>query len=51
VAKEAAEKGLILDETPEKHTSGAEAHVDFAAFAARLKSCPDTVTYLPARTA
>jgi hypothetical protein len=26
----------------EKHPSGAKAHVDFAAFTARLKSCPVT---------
>ena len=29
-------------ESPEKHTAGAEALVDFAALEARLKSCPDT---------
>jgi hypothetical protein len=26
----------------QERTSGAEAHADFAGFAARLKSCPDT---------
>jgi hypothetical protein len=26
----------------EKHPSGAKAHIDFAAFTARLKSCPVT---------
>ena len=39
-AKEAAEKGLIAGVDSEKHPSGAEAHVDFAVLAARLKSCP-----------
>jgi hypothetical protein len=39
-AKQAAEKGLILEERPEKHTSGAKALVDLIAFAARLKPCP-----------
>ena len=28
-------------EMPEENTAGAKARVDFAAFAARLKSCPD----------
>jgi hypothetical protein len=41
VAKQAAEKGLHLTEMPEKRTAGAEARIDFAAFTARLKSCPD----------
>jgi hypothetical protein len=35
-----SEKGLLRGQTNEKHTSGAKAHVDFAAFTARLKSCP-----------
>jgi glycosyltransferase involved in cell wall biosynthesis len=39
---QAAEKGLISGEKPEKRPSGAKAHVDFQAFAARLKSCPVT---------
>jgi hypothetical protein len=41
-AKEAAEKGIHSIRTQDKHPAGAEAHVDFAALAARLKSCPDT---------
>jgi putative glutamine amidotransferase len=41
VAEQAAEKGLDLIRTPEEHPSGAKALVDFAAFTARLKSCPD----------
>jgi hypothetical protein len=36
----AAEKGLILDGKPEKYTSGAEAHMRFERFTARLKSSP-----------
>jgi hypothetical protein len=39
-AKEAAEKGLDLKARFERHPSGAEAHVDLSAFAARLKPCP-----------
>src|ERR1700691_4263017 len=42
-AKQAAEKGNHSAQTQEKRTAGAEAHVDFAVFASRLKSCPDTV--------
>jgi len=41
-AKQAAEKGLGMVRTPETHTSGPKGHIDFAAFSARLKSCPDT---------
>ncbi len=41
-AKEAAEKGLGAENAPEQHTAGAKAHIDSNAFAARLKSCPDT---------
>jgi hypothetical protein len=41
-AKQAAEKGLLAGELPKKHAAGAKAHVDFAALAARLKSCPVT---------
>jgi segregation and condensation protein A len=41
-AKQAAEKGLDLIRTPEKHPSGPKGPVDFAALTARLKSCPDT---------
>jgi hypothetical protein len=37
-----AEKDLGSSERPQKRTSGAKARIDFAAFAARLKSCPDT---------
>jgi hypothetical protein len=39
-AKEAAEKGSNQEESELKRPSGAEAHIDFEAFAARLKSCP-----------
>jgi hypothetical protein len=35
-------------ENSEKHSSGAKAHFDFAVFAARLKSCPDTNQRIPA---
>jgi hypothetical protein len=38
--KEAAEKGRMKGENPEKHPSGAKALVDFAALTARLKPCP-----------
>jgi hypothetical protein len=41
-AKRAAEKGLDLTRPPEKLPSGPKGHVDFAAFTARLKPCPDT---------
>jgi hypothetical protein len=41
-AKQAAEKGLDLIRTPEKHPSGPKGPADFAALTARLKSCPDT---------
>jgi hypothetical protein len=41
-AKQTAEKGLIPSEKAEKHPSGAKAHVDLIAPAARLKSCPVT---------
>ena len=41
-AKQGAEKVLISPGKPERHTSGAEAHVDLIVLAARLKSCPDT---------
>jgi hypothetical protein len=36
-AKQVAEKGLVSSTSSEEHPSGAEAHVDFAALAARLK--------------
>jgi hypothetical protein len=39
-AEEAAEEGLDLEARFERHPSGAEAHVDLRAFAARLKPCP-----------
>ncbi len=41
-AKQGAEEGLLAGKLPERHTSGAEAHLDFIAFPARLKSCPVT---------
>jgi hypothetical protein len=41
-ALQAAEKGQMLNEKPEKRPSGAKAHVDLIALAARLKSCPVT---------
>jgi hypothetical protein len=40
--QQAAEKGIARGEKPEERPSGAEAHVDLIALAARLKSCPDT---------
>jgi hypothetical protein len=40
--KQAAEKGMDLIRTPEKHPSRTEARVDYSALTARLKSCPDT---------
>ena len=40
--RQAAEKGEMTSEAPEKHPSGAKAHVDLIALAARLKSCPVT---------
>jgi hypothetical protein len=40
-ALQAAEKGQMPNEKPEKRPSGAKAHVDLIALAARLKSCPD----------
>jgi hypothetical protein len=39
-AKQAAEKGLDLIRTPEKHPSGPKSPVVFAALTAQLKSCP-----------
>jgi hypothetical protein len=39
-----AGKGLSAGKLPERHTSGAKAHGHFAAFAARLKSCPFKAT-------
>ncbi|MGA7342333.1 MAG: hypothetical protein WBX18_17125 [Terracidiphilus sp.] len=41
-AKEAAEKGKTAAESRELAPAGAKAHVHFATFAARLKSCPFT---------
>jgi hypothetical protein len=41
-ALQAAEKGLFPSKTAEEHPLGAKARLDLAAFAARLKSCPDT---------
>jgi hypothetical protein len=40
-ALQAEERGLISSGKPEKHPSGAEAHIDLIALAARLKSCPN----------
>ena len=42
----AEEEGMPGD-FPEEHPSGAKAHVDIAAFTARLKSCPDTEPGFP----
>jgi hypothetical protein len=39
-AEQAAEKGRNQEKSELKRPSGAEAHIDFEAFAARLKSCP-----------
>jgi hypothetical protein len=39
-------KRPILGNFDEEHPSGAEAHIDFKRFAARLKSCPDTIQSL-----
>jgi hypothetical protein len=39
---QAAEKVATLSEMGEKHSSGAEAHIDLIGFSARLKPCPDT---------
>jgi hypothetical protein len=39
--EQAAEKGQMLNEKPEKRPSGAKDLVDLIALAARLKSCPD----------
>jgi ceramide glucosyltransferase len=47
-ARQGAEKGLISIPVPEKHPSGAKAHVDFAALAARLKPCPFKTSSFPA---
>jgi hypothetical protein len=41
-ALQAAEKDLLPPESPQEHPSGAKAHVDLIASAARLKSCPVT---------
>jgi hypothetical protein len=41
-AEQAAQKGLHSTRMPEKRPSGAKAHVDLIAVAARLKSCPVT---------
>jgi hypothetical protein len=41
-AEQAAEKGPFPRRPPESHPVGAEVHSDYAAFAARLKSHPDT---------
>jgi len=38
--EQVAEKDLIHGKTHEKHPSAAKAGIDFAAFTARLKSCP-----------
>jgi hypothetical protein len=38
--EQAAEKGLNLNRTPEKHPSGAKARHCFVTLTARLKSCP-----------
>jgi len=40
--EQTAERGLDFIRTPEKHPSGPKGLVVFAAFMARLKSCPDT---------
>ena len=39
-AEQLVEKSQFISRTFGKHPSGAEARVDFAAFAARLKPCP-----------
>jgi nifR3 family TIM-barrel protein len=41
-ASRVPEESSVSDQILEKHASGAETHVDLAATAARLKSCPDT---------
>ena len=41
-AEHTAENDLLPNASPEIPPSGAKAHVDLDAFAARLKSCPDT---------
>jgi hypothetical protein len=46
-AKEAAEKRVVSGAMDEERPSGAEAHGYFAAFAARLKSCPFKTTAHP----
>jgi hypothetical protein len=43
-AEQAAEKGLDFIRTSEIHPSGPEGLIDFAAFTARLKSCPFKTT-------
>jgi hypothetical protein len=40
MTEQLAEKVLILSELGRKHPSGAKAHIDLIAFAARLKPCP-----------
>ena len=42
------EKRQMASERPEKQPSGAKAHVDLIALAARLKSCPDAYSLLNA---
>ena len=39
-AEQAAEKWAISGKNAQEHSSGAEAHIDFVALVARLKSCP-----------
>jgi tRNA(Ile)-lysidine synthase len=41
-ALQAAKTGLFSCKTPEKHPSGAKAHIDSERLSARLKPCPDT---------
>jgi thiamine-monophosphate kinase len=42
LARQDAGEDIRSREVSEKRTSGAKAHIDSVAFAARLKSCPDT---------
>jgi hypothetical protein len=48
-AEDAAKKLNAGGAIDEKHASGAEARIDFAVFAARLKSRPDTKPIFTAR--
>jgi hypothetical protein len=47
-ALQVAEKYQSASRSRHEHTAGAEAHIDDATLAARLKSCPDTeLTRIP----